>query len=327
MWGKVAGPRLPSSRIALGDFFIGPIRKGTWLPPEPATGLSMSGSTGHSAYAVTETFMKVSSPCYLCIDVSAPTDDAAIAKVRERHVPLLLIALSIQESGYPYRIQIFGAQNATQGIGAGAGLKFAYYEDAPLGKDRAAEIATHLGALHADPKRARPARLLARAVALEDAAFADPAIRAAAVLTYFQVIESIATSLPWEPPADHQSKQERIVSRLSQELTRTTSVTRRVEVTRKAVTELNRLDATYLSFRIAHAAETLGLPHTWRSRTEQLHKLRNTKMSHPSDSVSTALTAPWLQDPESGIVSALHLAKIMLEAYVLHTPTDGPDCH
>lgn len=99
------------------------------------------------------------------------------------------------------------------------------------------------------------------------------------------------------------------------------SLTKRLSDIRKAEAELKRLDAAYVSMKITHSANVLGMDDQWHLAATKLSKLRNTRLGHPGSDTHPHELSPWLDGQVHGY-SALTLAKTLLDALVERLAAD-----
>jgi hypothetical protein len=291
---------------------VGPL-PGKEVPPEPPSAPLISSGEGVLFWQAASS-PRITSPCYMWIDLVAESADAALKLVSTRHLPLLLTALSSRGNGI-YRCQLLGARNDREGAAPSSQVKTILHKGDPLEPQRASQIEENFALLSADEAGLRAAGLLHRALSLADSG-QDPATWGAALLAYFQVIEVIANRIPAAIAVDYDEQRRVIISNLSNKVGAKTSVSKQATAIRSASAALDRLDARYLSLKIQNRADVLGLTEEWKRKAVEFGKLRNTKLGHGGTELLPQDVAVWLgENPMDR--GASWLARQMIDALII----------
>jgi len=311
----VSGDELPSTEVALEDMVIG-LQPGRELPEILGT-QPMDISDVHSYYSIVEAQLRVGSPSFMRANVLATSAFDAIDKAQAHHVPLLQACLSLRHSGLPYRIQLLAAENDRDTQMAGGRGQFASFQDCPMGSEGIRRLQTNHEVLKENAKARRAALLLARGISLSDMG-TDLALMSASLLAFHQVLEAVGSAIPSEPPSDIDARRAEIVEKLRADLDPSKTLTKRISSVRRTEADLGRLDAKYISLKIANSGAALGMDAAWQSAATALGKLRNTKLGHSGEAVSMGELAPWLTGHPQGVYgySAELLAKTLLDAWI-----------
>lgn len=313
VWGRVAGPELPVVTLNLEDIAIGPLPPGLDLPELLETPQVDIGQPFY--FHAAPAFVRVTSECYVRINVAAESAFAAIDKARATHVPLLQAALSLRQPGGLYRVQLVAAENELDRQMAGGPFQFGFFDVAPMSPASTRRFEENYRAALGDPDVRRPLLMFGRAIALSEMG-TDPALQAASLLAFFQVLELVAGKVAWAPPADQEEQREVLVKELQVELVNPNSSTqKKVTAVRRTEAALGRLELRYTSLRIEHAARMLGLGPDWLEPAQRLSRLRNTALGHVSSATETNGLGPWFdQDPPG--YNATTLVRAMLDAFL-----------
>ena len=137
-------------------------------------------------------------------------------------------------------------------------------------------------------------------------------------LSFFKVIELIASRIAPETPADHEEKQQEILARLQTVLYSKKFINKKLSAVREATTGLDRLENRYLNLKIASAADKLKMSDNWKRAANDLARLRNMRLGHARSRTQDAEQAlvQWSGIEKETGYTALRLAREMLMAYV-----------
>lgn len=160
----------------------------------------------HLYYSSVPAMLRVKSPCYMRANVLASDAWKAIDKAYAHHVPLVQAALSLRQANIPYHIQLIAAENGVHAEMAHGVGQFAFFEDVPMDAHDVVRVEENAKVLTLNPKARHASFLLARGLSLSGMG-TDPALTAAALLAYHQVLEAVASAVPWTPPTDRQQQQ------------------------------------------------------------------------------------------------------------------------
>jgi hypothetical protein len=146
----------------------------------------------------------------------------------------------------------------------------------------------------------------------------DVAAREQALLSYFKVIELIASRISQEEPADRERKQQETLVKLNAILNSKKMVSRKVSAVWEATTSLSRLEGRYLSLKIESAASKLKLSDDWKRAAKKLAWLRNARLGHAGSRINGDEEAIVQGDrvAKETRYTAMRLAREMLMTYV-----------
>lgn len=316
MWARITGPALPASQVQIGRALVGPV-SGTYRPPEPPPP-PVSGPSGSTFFVARGAELEVTSECWAIVHgVEADSDDRAIAHVADEVIPNLLAALSAGYTAYPYRIELVGADNGVEGFGYSAVSSMAFFDAMELSAQRAAEADARSRVISGHPDLALAADLLARGLQYLDLG-AVRLSHAAAVLSFYQVLEACSRIVPWDRPETFDADCSRVIRELESALKAKKTRQKRVTAVKHAAVALDRLDAKYTSLRTEHAAATFGLSRDWVDRARALGKFRNTHLGHANELPSWEQLQEWTRVEAEATTSAFAIASTMLGAAIIH---------
>ncbi len=317
VWARITGPKLPAEAVWIGAARVGPA-PGEYRPPSPVQ-LNVKWADGEqSEYTTTSPRVAVTSDCWIIVEgVEARDNWAAISQVEEREIPAVVAALSAGRPEGAYRVELVGADNGAEGFGVSPTVSTTALPKSNLGSYEVIEAKTRMALLLDHPSLTTAAELLYRGIRYSDMV-AGPLSSAAAILAFYQVVESLATLIPWTPAEDYEVQRAQVVKVLRDKLARLGAVKKQAAAIEEARNNLARLDARFGSLRIEHAAETFGINEAWIIRARELGKLRNRSLGHAARLPSVAVLAEWDRVDGTEPFSAYGLASVMLAAEFAH---------
>lgn len=316
VWARITGPALPTSPVQIGRALVGPV-SGKYRPPEPPPP-PVNGPVGSTYFVARGAELEVTSECWVLVHgVEADRDDRAIEQVADGVIPNLLAALSAGYAEYPYRIEMVGADNGVEGFGYSAVSSMAFFDVAELSPQRAAEADARSRAISGHPDLVLAADLLARGLQYLDLG-AVRLSHAAAVLSFYQVLEACSRVVPWDRPDTFDGDCNRVISELESALKAKKTRQKRVTAVKHAAVALDRLDAKYTSLRIEHAANTFGLGKGWLNRARALGKFRNAHLGHANELPSWEQLQEWTRVEAEATTSAFAIASSMLAGAIIY---------
>ena len=320
--GRIAGPYLPDASIRIGDVTVGALPEGIQVL-ERVKGLKAApvGDAYHAYYVGQGGDVDVKSRCYFWVDKIASSADLAIEAALSEDAPLLQAAFSLRSNETPYRFELLWATDYDQNHSAYApSIKSAVWLPEEFSSMMLDTVANDYQVIKSSDTARNASRILSDAIRQDDVAGGDMSAVEGTLLTYFKVIEMIASRIPAEAPADREKEHQTILSRLQAVLASKKQTSKKLAALEKANTSLAILEGRYLSLKITSAADRLKLPDTWKRAAKELGKLRNIQLSHARSRTlgDERGIVQWRSVEEETGYTALRLAREMLRAYVDH---------
>lgn len=314
VYGKVAGPALPTHRVRIGNAIVGPPPAGFSLFQPSAPTIEWQADL--TVVTATGPHMDIRSDCWVAFEnLSASTVDEAIERVETEMVPRLVGALSHRNLGAPYRIHIVGASDGKESFGDSRIVMTVSYEKTPLPDDWAAYANFRASCITSNRHLTVAAELFHRGIRYQDLV-AGRLTLAASVLAFYQTLEACARIPEWSPPTTYEAERAQILGRTKTELDRKSTPKKQALAVQKAATDLNRLENKYGDQRIFQAAESFGLDADWRRQARDLGKLRNKSLGHASSLAAWSDLLHWEGTGEQTPESAAAVASRMLDAAI-----------
>jgi hypothetical protein len=317
--GRIAGRYLPSTSVQIGSFTVGPLPEGIEVL-ERVKGLKAAPTDDayHAYYIGRGGNVDVKSGCYFWIDKIAKSAEAAI-DTASKDIALLQSAFSLRNDGDPYYVEILWATDGKHNFGNYApSIKFTVWLPEELAPAMLSEIVNDYRILKTRDTARTAASFLFTATRQDAMVGDDVAAREEALLSYFKVIELIASRTSREESVDRERKQQEILVRLNAILNSKKMVSKKVSAVWDAHTRLSRLEGRYLSLKIEAAANKLRLSDDWMSAAKKLAWLRNTRLGHAGSRTNgdEGAIVQWDRVAKETGYTASRLAREMLMTYV-----------
>lgn len=255
---------------------------------------------------------EVDSDCWLIAEVPATDPDSAFRRAIEDVLPRVVSVLSLAVPLAPYRIQVLGAQGPTGAYTYSTYKAVLYYGEDVLSEDDAQVASARLDACGDNEHLANALHAFGRGIDLLGQ-YGGTTTTSAAVLAFFQVLESCAMVVRWDPPADYGVRQQEILRTARDALNSRRGERRQEAAIHTASDALKRLDARFTDFRIVHAARAFGLAETWIHRAKELGRFRSQRLGHGSTPPSMKELELWAPSGPSED-SAFSVSAAMLRA-------------
>jgi hypothetical protein len=304
--GTITGEKLPTKRMDLGPLRITKV-SATEIANFPLKRVHLATQVpdGQAGVALIPSRVDLRSTYRLDVFVNANDFDGAYEEIESRLLPRYLPVLhSIASTPYHVTIdyiELLEGRHPQQGwpspIASGR-----IDTQSPFQKEDIDALTRRAHVADQDREAQRAARYLQSAIQLESehdglVPTVAPAIRAAALLNFLQVVESIARSVSSiDPPSGKEYDKERL--RIIDHF-RTAEAglddAALILLIRETDKELRRLNRSYTDLQIRHAAEVLDVPPAEKALASELHRFRNEHLGHPrTNPPPEKLTTYWL---------------------------------
>jgi hypothetical protein len=318
--GRIAGRYLPNTPLCIGNVIVGPLPDGTEVL-ERVKGLKAAPvDDAHDTYFIGQGGdIDVKSRCYFWIDKTAKSPELALESALSDDIPLLQIAFSLRNDEIPYHIETLWATDGKQNYGNFApSIKVTIWLPEEPSSAMLDTIQKDYQIRKTRNTVRNAAHFMAAAIRQDDVAGDDVAACESALLSYFKVIELIASRIAGETLPDREKRKQDILSRLQAILNSNKSVSKKASAVQDASTSLSRLEGRYLSLKIDSAAHKLAMSDDWKRAATELVNVRNTRLGHAASRTQGDEQAlvQWSRIAKETGYTGLRLAREMLMAYV-----------
>ncbi len=259
--------------------------------------------------------VRVRSQCYFWGPVDAGSAAEALEIFRTSDLPLLQAALSIRFEN-PYRLELMWAERGrVREAASSANVSVIFWVAQEPNDEWIARANADYLSLEADERTQLATRDLGDAIAQKYVATSDREI-SASLLTFFHIIERMASIVPMPHDPDLEDRQRQAVESLRTLMDSSAKLDDRVTAVKKAAMELRRIEGEFLNLRITAMADVLQLGDDWRRATRDFLTYRNRRLSHPGRPPSRQENEPWHK--EDSPTCAYKLAAQLLAAYAVH---------